>query len=400
MDGAMRRIQSTLSCKDVCSFAVSIVASAIAVMGSIGSGGVVTPLLLAQLLVRAGAERRSLDAICGLAAKAPSAETIRKALLKWLPGTPEKLEPVLTQALHRRLPKALFRRPQIMAIDLHTKPYYGDKHTPGTYRGQLKASTKTFFAYATLMVIRKGLTFTIAVTPVVNGEELTAVVDRLLRQAAAIRLKPRCLLLDRGFYAAKVMMHLEELGIAYVMPMVRRGKSGKTVEECTATSQFFLKGREGWTTYEWQARIRVNGRRTGYTKITTQVCMVPREGKGPQVFACHGMSHMAPKKIAELYRRRFRIETSYRQMREGLALTCSKNPVYRLLLVLIALVLRNVWLWLHWKVLAARNENNQRILRLELMRARSMLHSIIRYLDKQLAIPANIDIPSPAASAA
>jgi Transposase DDE domain len=400
MEEAMRRNQSTLSCKGVCCFAVKILVGALGVLGSIGSGAV-TPLLLVEVLVRASAERRSLDAIARLAKTAPSVETIRKALLRWLPATAAKLEPVITEALHRRLPKALGRRSRTMAIDFHNKPYYGDKNTPGTIRGQRKASTKTFFAYATLMVIRKGLTFTVGLMPVVKDQEMTTIIDSLLRQAALKGLKPRRLLLDRGFYAAKVMLHLEECGIPYVIPMIRRGKSGKTAEECTATAQFFVKGREGWTTYEWQARIRKNGRRTGYTKVKTQVCMAPapREGAGPLVFACHGMNNMAPKEVAELYRRRFRIETSYRQMHEGLALTCSKNPVYRLLLVLIALVLRNLWLWLHWTLFSERGETKHRILRLELMRARRMLHSIIRYLDKKLAIPGAIDIPSPAASA-
>jgi putative transposase len=398
MEGAMRRNQSTLSCKNVCGFTVNILVGALGVLGSIGSGAV-SPLLLVQVLVRASAERRSLDAIARLAKMAPSVETIRKALLRWLPKTAADLEPVITEALHRRLPKALGRRPRTMAIDFHNKPYYGVKNTPGTIRGQRKASTKTFFAYATLMVIRKGLTFTVGLMPVVKDQEMTTIIDGLLRQAALKGLKPRRLLLDRGFYAAKVMLHLEKQGIAYVIPMIRRGKSGKTAEACTATAQFFVKGREGWTTYEWQARMRKDGRRTGYTKVTTQVCMAPQEGACPLVFACHGMNHMAPKEVAELYRRRFRIETSYRQMHEGLALTCSKNPVYRLLLVLIALVLRNLWLWLHWTVFSERSERKQRTLRLELMRVRRMLHSIIRYLDKKLAIPSAIDIPSPDASA-
>jgi IS4 transposase len=112
------------------------------------------------------------------------------------------------------------------------------------------------------------------------------------------------------------------------------------------------------------------------------------------------MKKMAPAAVAALYRKRFRIETSYRQMHEGLALTTSKDPVYRLLLILIAFVLRNLWVWLHWKRLAARSPDGKRVLRLELLRARKMMHCLIRYLDSQLGIQQNIVIPNPAAATA
>jgi len=146
MEGTVRHSQSTLSGKDVCGLATSILLGALAVIGWVGSGGAVSPLVLVPLLVRAGAQRRSLDASAFLAEHVPSAETIRQALLKLLPATTAELEPVSTEALHRKLPKALNRRPRTLAIAFHNKPYYGDKSTPGTYRGQPKASTKTFFA--------------------------------------------------------------------------------------------------------------------------------------------------------------------------------------------------------------------------------------------------------------
>ena len=109
---------------------------------------------------------------------------------------------------------------------------------------------------------------------------------------------------------------------------------------------------------------------------------------------------MAGEKVAALYRKRFRIETSYRQMREGLAQTCSTDPVYRLLLVLIAFMLRNLWVWLHWALLAGRGENGKRVLRLELMRARRMLHCLVQYLDYKLGLAKSIEIGNPAAAAA
>ena len=56
---------------------------------------------------------------------------------------------------------------------------------------------------------------------------------------------------------------------------------------------------------------------------------------------------MAPTSTAwvyETYRRRFGIETSYRQLQQA-RITTTRNPVMRLLFVGIALFLRNVWVW-------------------------------------------------------
>jgi putative transposase len=152
---------------------------------------------------------------------------------------------------------------------MHNKPYYGDKQTAGTYRGQAKASTKTFFAYATLLVVRKGQTYTVGLLSMVNGEDLNRVIDQLLAQAASSGLRPRRLLLDRGFYAGKVMLHLQQKSLPFVMPMIRRGKSGKTRNDCTGTAQFFVKGRRGWAKYRWEVRVREGGLKGKRTHIVT-----------------------------------------------------------------------------------------------------------------------------------
>lgn len=403
----MRQGHHMLSSKDVCSYATGLLAAALSSVGFVTGSTTVSSLSLLQLLIRAACERRSLEAIACAVRLLPSVQTIRNALKSLLPQTTEAMEPVIGKALHGRLPKGLRRRPRLMAIDMHNCPYYGDKETPGTYRGQKKASTKTFFAYATLLVLRKGQTYTVGVVSIVNGEDLTCIIDKLLAQAAKADLRPSQLLFDRGFYAAKVMLHLEQKKIPFVIPMIRRGKSGSTKKSCTGTAQFFLRGRHGWTTYRWEARLRTNGQKGSRIPVTTDVCMASKarkpgqKGKStPLVFACYGMKHRSPEEIREMYRKRFRIETSYRQMREGLARTCSRNSVYRLLLVLIAFVLRNLWVWLHWTKLCGHDEQGHRILRLKLMRAKTMLHCILKYLDGKLGMPSSIDIPSPAAAAA
>jgi putative transposase len=343
---------------------------------------------LVHLLVRAAAEMRSLSAIARQAHGAPTLETVRQALLKYLPSRPEDLMPATTRALHSRLPKSLRKRPRTMAIDWHLRPYYGTPRTPGIYFAQAKASTRVFFAYASLLVIRRGQTFTVGLVPVAAGAEQTAVIAQLLDQAKQVGLRVRRLLLDRGFYAATTIQWLQEHGLGFIMPMIKRGKSGSTKGDCTGTTQFFRPRRRGWSSYTWTAHPRRSGRKA-MAPVTVAVCMAARpkgkgKNKGPLVYACHQV-RCTPEEVRKLYRKRFRIETSYRQLGEGLAATCSRNRVYRFLLVAIALMLRNLWVWLHWTMLADKTAEGRR-LRLDKLPLRQMTYWLMQALNQDLGI--------------
>ena len=47
-------------------------------------------------------------------------------------------------------------------------------------------------------------------------------------------------------------------------------------------------------------------------------------------------------------------------MQQGRARTCTRNPLVRLLLVATALILRNVWVWLHYAVLSTPRRGSRR----------------------------------------
>ena len=70
------------------------------------------------------------------------------------------------------------------------------------------------------------------------------------------------------------------------------------------------------------------------------------------LYATWGVTHRPLSWIRTTYRSRFGIESSYRQVHQARIRTSSRNPVLRLLFVGVALVLRNVWVWLHAEVMA------------------------------------------------
>jgi len=76
--------------------------------------------------------------------------------------------------------------------------------------------------------------------------------------------------------------------------------------------------------------------------------------------------------VRATYRLRFGIESSYRQLNQARIRTCTRDPLVRLLFVGIALILRNVWVWLHLLVLSTPQRGGRQ-LRLDKLRFRTLL---------------------------
>ena len=158
------------------------------------------------VLFYAASRMTSLAAACATLRDAPSDTAAHDALLATLPKSAER-QRRLNRALQGDLPHAWRRRRQPFAVDLTLLPYHGQplRDLSEIFRSQAQSGTTHFHAYATAYVIRKGQRFTVALTAVSRSEPLPAVLKRLLREAAKAGVRPRYLLLDRGFCSVDVI---------------------------------------------------------------------------------------------------------------------------------------------------------------------------------------------------
>src|SRR5262249_46083843 len=117
------------------------------------------------------------------------------------------------------------------------------------YRGLAKDGTSHFHAYATAYVVHKGQRFTVALTAVAKGAPLKAVVQGLLKQARSVGVKPRLLLLDRGFYGVAVIRYLQAARYPFLMPVVVRGRKPDHPLGPSGTRVFALMKLGGWFKY-------------------------------------------------------------------------------------------------------------------------------------------------------
>jgi Transposase DDE domain len=338
--------------------------------------GKVTAEVLLTVLFAAAARISSISETCRRLKDAPCEETYAHALyanLFWL----EQLKRKINAAFVDHLPRPLRRprtRPLRVGVDLTLLPYYG-RHSLDSreiYRSQAKRGTSSFFAYATAYLVLHGQRFTLAVTPVTRSESLKEVLQELLLLVSKAGLKPGLLLLDRGFYSVAVIRYLQRARRPFLMPVVCHGRKADHPQGPSGTNVFKQEKKSGWFTHTL--------RDSKGDKATVWICVkrarwVDRHGRKKSdtwVYAYWGIAPRRVDWVKETYRKRFGIETSYRQMNQCRIRTTTKKFNVRFLYVAIGLLLRNLWVWLHHFVLSSPRLGGRRY-NWELLRVERML---------------------------
>jgi hypothetical protein len=354
-----------------------------------------TAQILLHVLFAAGARLCSLSAACWSLATAPSRETIRKALHRSLAARDELLRR-LNRALVADVPRGLRKRPQQVAIDLTLIPYHGRPmfDPKEVYRSQAKSGTSHFHAYATAYVNYRGQRFTLALTVVERGEKMEEVLRRLLRRLGQFGIGVRMLLLDRGFWSVAVIRYLQAARKPFLMPVILRGRGTDHPEGPGGTRIFASRKKGGWDEYTLTSGKGTKARVSICVHCRNYDGQWGRHGRQTLVYAYWGMRPTNTRWVRETYRKRFAIETSYRQMHQGRARTCTRNPLVRLLLVGIALVLRNVWVWLHYAILSTPRRGGRR-LDLDRLTLETMLLWLLHQAEEVLGVDDTVEAERP-----
>ncbi len=332
-----------------------------------------TVATLLKILFYAAGQLCSIFAACSRLDKTPCDQAVRDALAALCPPA-ETVEQRLNASFAAQLPKGVNRHRWRLAIDLNLRPYYGQAHQRAEeiYRSQAKSGTTHFHAYASCYIVHRGRRYTVALRRVEKGTPLVDVVKGLLRQASRTGVRPNLLLLDRGFYSVAVIRYLQAARYPFLMPVVIRGRQPSHPNGPGGTRVFATWKRSGWSHYTLTS--------ADHRKATVKIAVHCRNWQGRRgrhgrqtlVYAFWRIQPKTTQWIFEVYRQRFGIETSYRQLSEACIKTTTRNPALRLLFVGIALFLRNVWVQIHWHYLASPRRG-LRQLNLDKLRFKTML---------------------------
>jgi len=344
-------------------------------------GPVCTAAAVWNVLLRAAARLTSLLAACRDLSAAPSSQAALQALKRGLPRTLPVLEGRLNDALLGVGARRLRRRAWPVAIDWHLAPYYGrpQRSRNEVYCGKPRQGTTRFHAYATACVVQAGRRYTPALTWVRRHESSVAVLRRLWARLRQLRLRVKLLLLDRFFYGVPVTALLQELRVPFLMPVADRGRRPRKRRRATSGPRWLRRQKAGWYSHTLKR---------GRQEVRISVCVCYHSyrrrdgGQRRQQKLLFGAWRVrgAPREIQRRYRTRFGIEASYRQARQARIYTCTRDPRVRLVFMAVALLLRNLWVWVHAEVLARGGERAEAP-QLERLRLRQLLDWVARAVE-------------------
>ena len=199
-------------------------------------------------------------------------------------------------------------------------------------------------------------------------------IDALVYVCAMMLPDGMSRVLDRGFFSVPVVQFLQQESLPFLMPVMFRGRRAEKGQPPRGL-QWIRRQKAGWYSHTMKNKKQ---------EATISVCVGYRRHRhrkdGKQktqklLFAAWRVGG-SPTEIRERYRTRFGIETSFRQMRQARIYTCTRNPHLRLFFVAVALILRNVWVWIHQTRLAEGVGDNL-TLHLESLRFKRMLDWIV-----------------------
>jgi hypothetical protein len=301
------------------------------------------------VLAYANVHRLSIESACLELQNAPSGNRLREVLVASLPdraGLQNRLNRIFRQQLHPSVWKC--KRDFNIAIDLTLIPYHGQPYEDQKeiVRSAPKSGTTHFHGYATVSIVRDNRRYVVALRFIEYGEEMAEIVRWLLKRLKLLKFRIRRVFLDKGFCSKPVFKVLEQHKVSFVTPIPVRGKSGGV--------RTWFQGKSRTTTYTFNS--------PKHGQYTVQAVFVQRYSKGRYgrhkskwfAYAVSGLSSgILPAQVFELYRQRFGIESSYRQMNQVRARTSTRNPVIRLLLVGLAFVLFNLYIALRQHLASA-----------------------------------------------
>lgn len=261
----------------------------------------------------------------------PSSDVVHYHLKK---NSPQAIQAQLEQVLEGTiigLAKArLLKRKYTVAIDIHSKPYYGKRNKAWLVGIEHKRGTSYGYQFVTLEIVVAGERYTLKALPVFPLAKKEELVRELIEYAQRY-IDIHVVLLDRGFYSISVIKTLIELEVSFLMPAVKLSNLKQILKD------YFNK------TWFTQQHLLGVGKQSVAFNLFGEYSWEKKEW---HVFATN-LAIKDQKDVtfwSEFYRKRWGIETGYRVKLDFLIMTTSTSYSVRIFCFLFSIVLYNTWI--------------------------------------------------------
>lgn len=307
-----------------------------------------------NVLMKAAVEGISIESACADMQEVASSNRIREQLNAVLDVSElRRHECEMNSGLAACIPEELPRVGREMALDFHDEPFDGKTPELRVYacRGAAKEGTTHFYRIASLYVMWRQVRVTLALTYVLPEDSPASVLQRLLERMQHVRFKPGVLYLDKGFCEGESIAYLERTRVPAGIACPIRGKEGK------GGTRALCAGRKSYcTTYTFSDGT--------IARLALVASLVPNEtGKKRRKWLAFVLIHVdwSAKKTYLRYRRRFGIESSYRQFGRLRIRTAARNPALRFFVRALGFLLLNIWVRLRWLATRVREPGPARL---------------------------------------
>ena len=147
------------------------------------------------------------------------------------------------------------------------------------------------------------------------------------------------------------------------MPVIARGKKETKNSPAGGTRKYRHWKKSGFDHYEMTTKVKGKTMKTWFYVC---VCCKNQHGKRGKhgrksfMFAYYNVSSGRAKWFFETYRKRFGIETSYRQSNECRIRTSTRKPQLRFLYFSLSMIMRNGWIWFERKYVRESGQRKRR----------------------------------------
>jgi len=236
-----------------------------------------------------------------------------------------------------------------VAIDITSKPFYGNKKLHMVKGTKRKAGTNFAMQYLTASIVEEGVRFNLLCFPISS----TTLVDRKVKQMISeiektIRVK--LFYLDRGFASRGYSRIIKSLRYLFVMPITKNPKLKELKfsikEQSETTDEEYTLSELDYTFYEDEP--------VEYQETVKLLALYEKRRNKKEKEAFFFITNIYRLRsedyylLIESYQYRFGIETNYRVDNIFSALTSSVVASVRYLLMQISLIAQDLWTFVNF----------------------------------------------------
>lgn len=281
-----------------------------------------------HLLTTSATTNSFIESICKNN-KFPNADTLHLKLKRNnIDNIVASFDKVMDLMLHS-LPRNLWKVPIVVAIDETYEPFYGSKHkmTPWIFGYKPVRGCTGCYKFAVISIVCRTQKFVIGIVPILVGTAKEEYLSKLI-ELVSNKITIKHILLDRGFYSAKIFKYL----------LTNKQKFICLCPKNSLTKKYFYQKDLEYSvihSMKYNSDFSTN-------KINISLFIIKHYKGYNWLFASNlNLDHY--KDYVHFYKHRWGIETTFRVCDQSRIPSKSKHISIRLFLFIFSILLYNIW---------------------------------------------------------